>query len=100
MRVLMKETLTLHKVLSKYLAVQAVEVRVCSGSFRLFRSNIKVEIRMQFIMSQVFAAINHRLSEEYAKIELPSQEAKERFVLLRPCFISPVARPWPFLFLA
>lgn len=31
-------------------------------------------------MSQVFAAINHRLSEEYAKIELPSQEAKDRSV--------------------
>jgi vacuolar protein sorting-associated protein 54 len=33
-------------------------------------------------MSQVFAAINHRLSEEYAKIDLPSQEAKDRFVLI------------------
>lgn len=32
-------------------------------------------------MSQVFAAINHRLSEEYEKIELPSQEAKDRYVL-------------------
>lgn len=35
----------------------------------------------QYIMSQVFAAINHRLSEEYEKIELPSQEAKDRYVL-------------------
>ena len=31
-------------------------------------------------MTQVFAAINHRLSEEYAAIDLPSQEAKERCV--------------------
>lgn len=30
-------------------------------------------------MTQVFAAINHRLSEEYAAIELPSMEAKERY---------------------
>lgn len=31
-------------------------------------------------MSQVFAAINHRLSEEYTKIDLQSQEAKDRYV--------------------
>lgn len=31
-------------------------------------------------MSQVFAAINHRLSEEYGQIELQSQEAKDRHV--------------------
>lgn len=31
-------------------------------------------------MTQVFAAINHRLSEEYTKIDLPSQEAKDRLV--------------------
>jgi len=31
-------------------------------------------------MSQVFAAINHRLSEEYGKIELPNQEAKTRLL--------------------
>ena len=29
-------------------------------------------------MTQVFAAMNFRLSEEYTKIELPSVEAKER----------------------
>src|ERR1700733_5958458 len=40
------------------------------------------KLGMQFIMSQVFAAINHRLSEEYAKIDLPSQEAKDRFVVI------------------
>jgi len=33
MKVLMKETLTLHKVLSKYLATQAVEVSVLSTVF-------------------------------------------------------------------
>jgi len=58
MEVLVKETVTLHKVLSKYLAEQSVEI----------------------IMSQVFAAINHRLSEEYGKIELPNQEAKTRLL--------------------
>ena len=36
---------------------------------------------MHYVMTQVFAAINHRLSEEYTKIELPSLEAKERCVL-------------------
>ncbi len=30
------------------------------------------------VMGQVFAAINHRLTEEYMSIELPSQAAKER----------------------
>jgi vacuolar protein sorting-associated protein 54 len=29
-------------------------------------------------MTQVFAAINHRLTEEYDKIELPKQGAKDR----------------------
>ncbi|KAF8319383.1 Vps54-domain-containing protein [Clavulina sp. PMI_390] len=56
MRVLIKETLSLHKILSKYLPIQA------------------------FVMFQVFAAINHRLSEEYVKIDLPSQEAKDRLL--------------------
>ena len=31
-------------------------------------------------MTQVFAAINHRLSEEYGAIYLPDQEAKTRCV--------------------
>src|SRR6266478_6570974 len=35
---------------------------------------------VQYVMSEVFATINHRLSEEYAKIELPTPEAKERCV--------------------
>ncbi|KAH8117189.1 Vps54-domain-containing protein [Phellopilus nigrolimitatus] len=58
MTVLVKETVTLHKVLSRYLQEGVLE----------------------YIMSQVFAAINHRLSEEYGKIELPSQEAKDRLI--------------------
>ncbi|EIW51753.1 Vps54-domain-containing protein [Trametes versicolor FP-101664 SS1] len=58
MEVLVKETVTLHKVLSRYLPSSIVE----------------------FVMTQVFAAINHRLSEEYAKIELPSLEAKHRLI--------------------
>jgi len=31
-------------------------------------------------MTQVFAAMNHRLSEEYAAIELPNQDAKDTYV--------------------
>jgi len=49
----------LHKVLSRYLAPSIVE----------------------YVMTQVFAATNHRLSEEYGAIELPDQEAKSRCVL-------------------
>ncbi|OBZ75271.1 Vacuolar protein sorting-associated protein 54, chloroplastic [Grifola frondosa] len=58
MELLVKETVTLHKVLSRYLPASIVE----------------------FVMTQVFAAINHRLSEEYTKIELPSQDAKDRLL--------------------
>ncbi|KAI0723740.1 Vps54-domain-containing protein [Cerioporus squamosus] len=58
MEVLVKETVTLHKVLSRYLPSSVVE----------------------YVMTQVFAAMNFRLSEEYAKIELPSLEAKERLL--------------------
>ena len=39
-------------------------------------------------MSQVFAAINHRLSEEYGQIELQSQEAKDRHVTSVEGFIN------------
>ncbi|KAF8211922.1 Vps54-like protein-domain-containing protein [Mycena galopus ATCC 62051] len=55
MTVLVKETVTLHKVLSRHLSVAVVED----------------------VMTQVFAAINHRLSEEYAKMVLPSEEARK-----------------------
>ncbi|KAF7363680.1 Vps54 domain-containing protein [Mycena sanguinolenta] len=55
MSVLVKETVTLHKVLSRHLSVAVVED----------------------VMTQVFAAINHRLSEEYAKMVLPSEEVRK-----------------------
>lgn len=58
MEILVKETTTLHKVLSRYLALSVVE----------------------YVMTQVFAAINHRLSEEYGAIYLPDQEAKARLL--------------------
>jgi vacuolar protein sorting-associated protein 54 len=58
MEVLVKETVTLHKVLSKYLSSQAVEM----------------------IMSQVFAAITHQLGEEYTEIKIQSAEAKARLL--------------------
>jgi len=37
-----------------------------------------VHNRDQHVMTQVVAAINHRLSEEYSAIDLKSQEAKDR----------------------
>ncbi|KAG7092659.1 hypothetical protein E1B28_008996 [Marasmius oreades] len=58
MELLVKETVTLHKVLSRYLSSGVVED----------------------VMSQVFAAVNHRLSEEYGKIELPGEGAKVRLL--------------------
>ncbi|TFY76653.1 hypothetical protein EWM64_g7359 [Hericium alpestre] len=58
MELLVKETTTLHKVLSRYLSNTVVE----------------------YVMSQVFAAMNHRLSEEYTMIELPTPQAKERLL--------------------
>lgn len=58
MEILVKETVTLHKVLSRYLSAQVVE----------------------YVMTQVFAAINHGLSEEYNMIELPNQDAKTRLL--------------------
>jgi len=33
---------------------------------------------LQFVMTEVFAGINHRLSEVYGNIELPSQDSKAR----------------------
>ncbi|KAG6335208.1 hypothetical protein ID866_3879 [Astraeus odoratus] len=59
MELLVKETVTLHKVLSRYLSAPTVE----------------------YVMSQVFAIINHRLSEEYTRIDLQSQEAKDRMLV-------------------
>lgn len=58
MEVLVKETVTLHKLLSRYLSVPIVE----------------------YVMSQVLAAINHNLQEEYTAIRLPTQAAKDRLL--------------------
>ncbi|KZP21190.1 hypothetical protein FIBSPDRAFT_520567 [Athelia psychrophila] len=58
MEILVKETVTLHKVLSRYLSIPVVE----------------------YVMTQVFAAMNHRLSEEYATIALPGPEAKDKML--------------------
>ncbi|KAJ7087759.1 Vps54-like protein-domain-containing protein [Mycena epipterygia] len=55
MSVLVRETVTLHKVLSRHLSVAVVED----------------------VMTQVFAAINHRLSEEYGKLVLPNEDARK-----------------------
>jgi vacuolar protein sorting-associated protein 54 len=58
MELLVKETVTLHKVLSRYLALPVVE----------------------YVMSQVFASITHRLAEAYGAIELPTADAKARLL--------------------
>ncbi|KIM19939.1 hypothetical protein M408DRAFT_334212 [Serendipita vermifera MAFF 305830] len=59
MQGLVRETVTLHKVLTKYLGPSATEP----------------------IMSEVFASINHRLGEEYQSISLPSTDAKDRLLV-------------------
>lgn len=58
MTLMTKETMTLHKVLTKFLALPVVEM----------------------VMTQVFAAINHRISEEFTTIDLPHEHAKQRLV--------------------
>jgi vacuolar protein sorting-associated protein 54 len=55
---LVKENITLHKVLSRFLQSETVE----------------------FIMGQVFAALDARLKEEYGKIEVKSDAAKQRLL--------------------
>ena len=40
-------------------------------------------------MSEVFASINHRLAEEYQRIDLPSLEAKERYATSHVCLRFP-----------
>lgn len=52
----MKETATLHKVLSKYLASSTVES----------------------VLAEVLGAIVTRLGEEFTKVELKSDDAKKR----------------------
>jgi vacuolar protein sorting-associated protein 54 len=56
MEALVKEHTTLHKVLSRFLQLPTVE----------------------FIMMQVFSALNAGLAEEYSKIEVKTEAAKER----------------------
>jgi vacuolar protein sorting-associated protein 54 len=68
---LVKETATLHKVLSKYLAASTVEVSHISP-------RAVCQLTVQGVLSEVLAAIVHRLSEEYAKVELKSDDAKKR----------------------
>ncbi|KAF5358520.1 hypothetical protein D9756_001367 [Leucocoprinus leucothites] len=107
MQTLVKETVTLHKVLSRYLSAAVVEVRmrlVCDILSNMpffaspkpdtstrgpWHSRITPEDfvpsliwaqEMMYVMSEVFAGINHRLSEVYGKIELPNQEAKARLL--------------------
>jgi vacuolar protein sorting-associated protein 54 len=81
MELLVKETVTLHKVLSRYLSVTIVKVRMYHMRHELLCPKILMRTNSQDVMTQVFAAINHRLSEEYGKIELPNPEAKTRCVL-------------------
>ncbi|GAA5904972.1 hypothetical protein JCM5296_005694 [Sporobolomyces johnsonii] len=59
MEALVKEHMTLHKVLSRFLQTETVFA----------------------IMSQVFIALDARLAEEYGRIELRSEGAKERMLL-------------------
>ncbi|PPQ65310.1 hypothetical protein CVT24_011437 [Panaeolus cyanescens] len=55
---LVDETEALHRIVSRYLPRPITE----------------------YVLSEVFAAINHRLSEEYNAIELPHPEAKARLL--------------------
>ncbi|KZO95785.1 Vps54-domain-containing protein [Calocera viscosa TUFC12733] len=58
MEMIVKETVTLHKVLSRYLSGPVVE----------------------YVMEQVLGTMNSRLAEEYTKIDLPSKDAKSRLL--------------------
>lgn len=62
---LVKETATLHKVLSKYLASSTVES----------------------VLAEVLNSIVTRLTEEYTKIELKSDEARKRYVSFFLCCV-------------
>ena len=59
MEALVKEHLTLYKVLSRFLHVETVFA----------------------IMSQVFKALYTKLGEEYGRIDLKSEDAKERVLV-------------------
>lgn len=74
--VLVKETVTLHKLLSRYLSVPVVEVSVPPPVSYGEGDNQSA----QFVMSQVLASINHNLQEEYTATKLPNQQAKDRLL--------------------
>ncbi|OAD66818.1 hypothetical protein PHYBLDRAFT_118967, partial [Phycomyces blakesleeanus NRRL 1555(-)] len=59
METLVKETMTLHKVLSKYLPHHD----------------------LQFIMSQVFTSFTTQLSDQISRLEIRTEKGKERFVV-------------------
>lgn len=59
MEALVKEHMTLHKVLSRFLQPETV----------------------QHIMTQVFAALDAKLAELYGKVELKSQDAQDRMLV-------------------
>lgn len=46
-----------------------------SGALRLLTDSV-----VQFVMLELIASINHRLSKEYARIERPTPDAMERYV--------------------
>ncbi|KAH9066206.1 Vps54-like protein-domain-containing protein [Lactarius vividus] len=71
MELLVKETVRSHKLLLRYLARAVVE----------------------FVMTQAFAVIDHRLSEEYTKIDLSTLEAKERRALTAEEIQRAIDRP-------
>lgn len=58
MEALVKETTTLHKVLSRYMPGQALEL----------------------VMMQVLSAITSRLAEEFSKLDLPTFKSKEQLL--------------------
>jgi hypothetical protein len=58
MEALVKENITLHKVLSRFLQAETVE----------------------FIMTQVFVALDSRLKGEYGKIDVKSDGARKRLL--------------------
>lgn len=57
----------------------AIRLRGLGLDWRRLADGFDVVV-FKYVMSQVFAAINHRLSEEYSEIELPTPESKQRYV--------------------
>src|SRR4051812_26462634 len=97
MEILVKETTTLHKVLSKYLPVDDVQVcsrrgSICSGLRGVFQgrraSNMKTELRYceiffgfaKYIMGQFFASFTRKLTEGMRKLKVAIERGKKRSV--------------------